>query len=141
MNVINGDRRWGPNNPRWHLYGWGRLSTVLDASVDSPFVVAVWVADDPAEIDGNPARDGLGGASPGAGVIQLRASSFGPGGVRSSVAAVVSRTGGGGDRGYTAQRGDDERNQRMHGGPVQTPGSVLGRGEVAISGQQPSESR
>jgi hypothetical protein len=140
MNAITAQRPWGTNNPRWRLYAWGRLSTLVRAPLDSPLVVAIWVADDPAEIDGNPARDGTGPASPGAGVIQVRASSFGPGGVRSSVAVVVSRTGGAGDNdGYTAQRGDDERNQRRHGGRVQTPGSALGSSEINQSGQQSSE--
>jgi hypothetical protein len=140
MNAITAQRPWGPNNPRWRLYAWGPLSGLTRPASDSSFIVAVWVADDPAEIDGNPARDGAGEASPGAGVIQVRASSFGPGGVRSSVAAALSRTGStGSDRGYTAQRGDDERGERRHGAGVQAPGGTLGRGEVDISGQPPLE--
>lgn len=140
MDAVTAQRPWGANNPRWRLYAWGRLSALARTPGDSPFVVASWVADDPAEIDGDPARDGAGAATPGAGVIQVRASSFGPGGVRSSVAVAVSRTGGGGDAGgYMAQRGDDERNQRGHGEAVQTPGSALGRSEINLSGQQPSE--
>jgi hypothetical protein len=140
MNAITSQRPWGANNPRWRLYAWGRLSTLVRTPSESSFVVAVWVADDTAEIDDNPARDGIGDASPGAGVIQVLALSFGPGGVRSSVAAAVSRTGGtGADHGYTAQRGDDERNQRRHGAGVQAPGSALGRRDVGISGQQSSQ--
>jgi hypothetical protein len=137
MDAIIIQRPWGANNPRFRLYAWGALGSLARPSVDSPFVVAVWVADDPAEVDGDPSRDGSGDGSAGAGVIQVRASSFGPGGVRSSVVATVSRTGGdSAAHGYTAQRGDDERGQRRHQTGVQSPGGAVARGEVDVSGQQ-----
>jgi hypothetical protein len=51
---------WGLNNPRWQLYAYGPLSAILPDGVDSPVYVAVCVADDPSENDGNPLIDGNG---------------------------------------------------------------------------------
>ena len=48
-------------------------------------------ADDPAETDGDPARDGIAGGNPGAGVLQLRAEAFGPGGAHRAVEATIGR--------------------------------------------------
>ncbi len=49
---------WGANNPQWKLFAWGPLGDMLpNNQIDSPMYVAVWIADDPAETDGNPAAD------------------------------------------------------------------------------------
>ena len=54
----------------------GRLADWLSGgAIDAPFYVVVLVADDPAEIDGNPLVDGPG---PGFGVLTMRAEAFGP---------------------------------------------------------------
>jgi hypothetical protein len=76
------DRPWGVNNPRWRVFGCGRLAALL--STPSPFYVVVLIADDPAEFDGDPSSDGSG-------VVMLRAEAFGPGGAHASVELVVSR--------------------------------------------------
>ena len=55
----------------------------------------VWVADDPAENDGDPARDGMDAANPGAGILQVRSEAFGPGGARRAVEATLGRAGTG----------------------------------------------
>jgi type IV pilus assembly PilX-like protein len=48
----------GANNPRWRLFAYGWLSQVTPASLASePAYVSVWVADDRAEIDGDPWSD------------------------------------------------------------------------------------
>ena len=94
MDDAAGSRPWGSNNPRWRLYANGRLSA-LTAGIDSPYYVIVWVADDPAENDGDPARDGMDAANPGAGILQVRSEAFGPGGARRAVEATLGRAGTG----------------------------------------------
>jgi hypothetical protein len=87
---------WGANNPRWRLFARGPLSALLPGSgIGAPYHVAVWVADDPAENDGNPSRDGTNQTNPGSGMIQLRAEAFGPVGAHRSVEATIARSGGG----------------------------------------------
>ena len=92
MDHAAGERPWGGNNPRWRLYANGRLSAVA-AGIDSPLYVTVWVADDPAETDGDPARDGTEASNPGAGVLQVRSEAFGSGGARRAVEATLGRAG------------------------------------------------
>lgn len=79
MDAVTEDRPWGPNNPRWKLFAYGRLRDLLPAdSVGSPHYVIVMVADDPGETDNDPMRDAVAG-SPGSGILSLRAEAFGPG--------------------------------------------------------------
>ena len=86
---------WGPNNPRWRVYGHGRLDRLLPGNAAGlPVSVVVWVGDDPAEIDGDPLHDtlpGPGGAwQLGACVLALRAEAFaGRGGHRALVATIT----------------------------------------------------
>lgn len=47
---------WGPNNPVWRLYAYGPLAR-LDPAMRSRAYVAVWVADDPADTDGDATVD------------------------------------------------------------------------------------
>lgn len=82
-------RPWGLNNPRWRPYAYGRLTT-LTGTVGAPVYLLVLVGDDPGETDGNPDRDDIPPA-PGAGVVRLRATAFGPGGARRTVEATVAR--------------------------------------------------
>jgi hypothetical protein len=94
MDHAAGERPWGSNNPRWRLYANGRLSAVA-TGIDSPFYVAVWVADDAAENDGDPARDGIDASNPGTGIVQVRSEAFGPSGARRAVEATLGRAGAG----------------------------------------------
>ena len=92
MDASRGDRPWGPNNPRWALYGYGPLEALLPpGAARSPFYVIVLVADDPAENDNDPTRDGVAPGNPGAGVVRLRAEAFGPGGTRRALEVRVAR--------------------------------------------------
>jgi hypothetical protein len=111
---------WGPNNPQWRLFAWGPLSDIAnDASIDSSMYVAVWVADDPSEIDGNPANDSNG-------TVTLHALAIGPGGTRKVIEVTVARTSTTEiERGQIAQRGQEELNQRARKAAVQTPGKAL----------------
>jgi hypothetical protein len=117
---------WGANNPRWKLFAWGPLNSMLpNASLDTAMYVAVWVADDPADgpdvahADGNPAMDTNG-------VLTLHAEAYGPGGTRKVVEVTVARTSSTEiERGQIAQRGQEELNQRARKAAVQTPGKTL----------------
>ena len=111
---------WGANNPRWRLFAWGPLSNMLpNNQIDSSMYVAVWVADDPAETDGNPLVDANG-------TLTLHAEAIGPSGTRKVVEVTVARTNSTEiERGQIAQRGQEELNQRARKAAVQTPGKSL----------------
>lgn len=134
MDAITLDRPWGPNNPRWQLFAYGPVSELLPTdTIDSSFYVVVLAADDPSETDDNPLADGVGAGNPGAGVLTLRAEAYGPNGAHKVVEVTVART----DlteleRGYTAQRGQDEQNRRARKAAVQTPGKSLTTSEMSI---------
>jgi Tfp pilus assembly protein PilX len=110
---------WGPDNPSWQLFAWGPISDLLPGVVRSPMYVAVWIADDPAEDDGNPAADGNG-------TLTVHAEAFGPSGTRKVVEVTVARTASTEiERGQIAQRGQEELNQRARKAAVQMPGKAL----------------
>ena len=127
---------WGANNPRWKLFAWGPLSSMLpDNQIDSAMYVAVWVADDPADgtggvIDGDPTSDVNG-------TLTLHAEALGPGGTRKVIEVTVARTSSTEiERGQIAQRGQEELNQRARKAAVQTPGKTLGEhAHGALDGQ------
>ena len=111
---------WGANNPVWRLYAWGPVRDLTDAvQIDSPMYVAVWVADDPAEEDGNPNIDGNG-------TLTLHALAVGPSGTRKVIEITVARTAVTEiERGQIAQRGQEELNQRARKAAVETVGKPL----------------
>jgi len=89
-------RPWGPNNPRWQLYAHGLVRDLLPAgAIDSRIYIVVWVADDPAENDGDPLRDGATPSNPGRGVLMALAHGYGPGGARRGVEVTFARAGQG----------------------------------------------
>lgn len=116
----NSANLWGANNPVWRLYAWGPIRDLLPTdTINSPMYVAVWVGDDPSETDGNPSNDANG-------VLTLRAVAFGPGNTRKVVEVTVARTSSTEiERGYVAQRGQEELNQRARKAAVQLPGQAL----------------
>jgi hypothetical protein len=85
---------WGPNNPRWQLAAHAPVNQMLSGAAAVPAYVAVWIADDPSEIDGDPARDANG-------IVLLRAGALGRSAASRSVELVVARraTGGAGTPG------------------------------------------
>jgi hypothetical protein len=137
MDAVTAERPWGPNNPRWRLFGHGPLSELPSSSGLLPPAeyVVVLVADDPSELDGNPLRDGRPGVSAGAGVLLVRAEAFGPESAHRAVEAVVARgtqrpdTGG-----YAGQRGEGATGGLGAGSDVQMPGGALTRSEMTLSG-------
>lgn len=73
-------RPWGMNNPRWQLYAYGPLRTMLPASVvEPPWYVVLLVADDPL-LDED--------------VIALRGEAFGPRNSHGVTELLVARTSG-----------------------------------------------
>lgn len=76
---------WGANNPRWRLYAWSPLSALWPAAGPTGLLyLAVWVADDVAETDGDPGTDSNG-------CVRVRAVAYGRRGSRRTVEAVVER--------------------------------------------------
>jgi hypothetical protein len=89
---IRSNAAWqsGANNPVWHLFAYGPIAALAAAGeIQSDVYLAVWVADDPSEIDDDPAVDRND-------VLMLTAQAFGPGLALRSVASMVSRTASGG---------------------------------------------
>jgi len=141
MDTSTIDRPWGKNNPRFRLYAWGPVDDLIPTStLNSPYYVAVWIADDAADNDDNPSKDGdvpANGAAtnPGVGVLTLRAESFGPGGAHHVIEATIAKTDTTEiERGYTGQRGQDEQNRRARKAAIQTPGAGLTRSEMTVGG-------
>jgi hypothetical protein len=103
LDAFTMERPWGPNNPRWQMFGHGRLDQFVSGNAAPlPCEAIVWVGDDPADLDGDPLRDSQlasdGTRRPGAGVIVLRAEGFGIRAARRVVTMTVSRPPGGDPR-------------------------------------------
>jgi hypothetical protein len=95
-NAFTAARPWGRNNPQWQVFGHGHLDRLIPGGAGlPPTVIVVWVADDPAEVDGDPLRDsGVGPEGewrPGGCVLALRAEAFGPRLAHRTVVATVAR--------------------------------------------------
>jgi hypothetical protein len=129
MNASTEDRPWGSNNPRWNLYAYGPLTTIVPTgTVNSSLYVIVWVGDDQSESDNDPTTDGNSQTNPGSGVLALHVEAFGPGGARKIIEVTVAKTNSSQlERGYVGQRGQDEQNRRSRKAAVQTPGTSLTR--------------
>jgi hypothetical protein len=90
LDALREDRPWGPNNPRWQLYGYG------SPAGDWRVYAVVWVADDQSETDGDPHVDGgeNEGRNPGRGRLNLTAHGYGPTGTRRVIEATIARNAG-----------------------------------------------
>lgn len=100
MDRVTAARPWGRNNPRWTVFASGALADLLpDPAIAARSYLVVWVADDPAENDAQPLRDGgppaiedaANRSNPGRGALWLHARAYGPSGARRSIDAVVER--------------------------------------------------
>ena len=81
--------------------------------------VAVWVGDDSGETDNDPTVDSNG-------TIVVHAQAYAEGGSRKEIEASAVRGATTSlERGYVAQRGQDEQNRRDRKEAVQTPGANL----------------
>jgi len=94
MNAVTAGRPWGPNNPRWTPYAYGRLSDLLPAAnaIDSSYYVLLLVGDDPSETDNDPTKDGDDLTNPGSRVIAVRAEAFGPRAAHKVIELTVARS-------------------------------------------------
>ena len=121
LQALTSDRnQWGANDPQWRLFAYSPLKELLpNVAIDSASYIAVWVADDPAETDGDPAADTNG-------TLTLHAEAFGPTGAHKVIEVTVARTSGTEiERGQVAQRGQEELNQRSRKAAVQVTGKAL----------------
>lgn len=90
MNQSTRERPWGENNARWRLFAHGPWATRGAFVRPVPCYVAVWVADDGRETDGDPLSDAGEGAR-GHGVLRIRAEAFGVMGSRKALEAELAR--------------------------------------------------
>lgn len=88
MDAVSDDRPWGGNNPRWRLYAFGAFENLAQVARPVPCYLAVWVADDSREQDGDPSTDG---EAEGRGVVRVRAVAFGSLGSRQAIEAELAR--------------------------------------------------
>jgi len=100
------------SNPTWRLYAYGALADMISTgTINSPFYVVLMVS---------------GPKNPGADVLALRAEAFGPRGAHKTIEVTLTRTSSQElERGYTAQRGQDEQSRRARKASVQMPGRPL----------------
>ena len=116
------------NRPIWRLYAHGPLDLLLPTSVvGTRSWVAVWVGDDSGETDNDPTVDGNG-------TILVHAQAYAEGGSRKEIEASAVRGATTSlERGYVAQRGQDEQNRRDRKEAVQTPGASLNEMILALT--------
>jgi hypothetical protein len=99
MNATSRDRPWGANNPRWTLFAYGPMHQLAELVRPAPCYLAVWIADDVWEDDGNALADAAGAEAPGHGIVRVHAEAFGGGGSRRIVEAELARVCPGGGAG------------------------------------------
>jgi hypothetical protein len=80
----DGDRALNPNAPTWRRFSHGWMEDLIGRPAPMPFYLAVWVADDGAELDGDPSLDANGR-------LIVRAEAFGPFRARRVIEAIVTR--------------------------------------------------
>jgi len=88
MATSTAARPWGVNNPHWRLYAYGPFENITAVAHPVPCYLAVWIADDVHEQDGDPQRDG---EEHGRGLLRVRAVAFGSLGSRRAVEAELAR--------------------------------------------------
>jgi hypothetical protein len=76
----------GSGDPQvWRLYECGSLPGLVAAIATGPVYLAAWVADDPADADGDPLVDSNG-------ILSVRAAAYGPGNGMAMTAVSVRKT-------------------------------------------------
>jgi hypothetical protein len=80
-----GGADWGADTPVWKLFGWGPAASWLQPGrIDSVAYVAIWVADDPHDGDGDPTADRNR-------TVAIHAEAFATAGGRRVVESLVHR--------------------------------------------------
>ena len=67
---------------------YGPFENLTEVARPTPCYLAVWIADDPRELDGDPLLDGQ---DQGRGVLRVRAAAFGPLASRQALEAELAR--------------------------------------------------
>ncbi|MBM3807524.1 MAG: hypothetical protein FJW22_04940 [Acidimicrobiia bacterium] len=91
MNANSKERPWGANNARWQLFAFGPMNQLTALSRPAPCYLAVWIADDGRESDGNPLADEADAELPGHGIVRVHAQAFGIAGSRRAIEAELAR--------------------------------------------------
>lgn len=90
-SMVAADRPWGVRNPRWRLVVHLPLADIdAVAARACPCYLIAWVADDPADDDGDPARDAPPGVA-GHGVLLVRGVAVGGAGALAEAEALVAQ--------------------------------------------------
>jgi hypothetical protein len=88
-DTLAGPAVYRADSPRWRLYAHAPMQDLVPApAAGAPLYLIVWVGDDGADGDGDPAVDANGR-------IQVHAEALGPNGARRAVEALVERSGSG----------------------------------------------
>lgn len=90
MNANSRDRPWGANNPRWRLFAFGPMHHVAGLARPAPCYLAVWIADDTRERDGDPSID-ADEQEDGHGIVRVHAEAYGVEGSRRVIEAELAR--------------------------------------------------
>jgi hypothetical protein len=90
MAASSRERPWGINNPRWQLYAYGPIDRLAPLLRPAPGYLAVWIADDGREQDGDPGLDAADEES-GHGIVRIHAETFAAGGSKRVIEAEVRR--------------------------------------------------
>jgi hypothetical protein len=91
MNVNSRERPWGSNNPQWQLFEYGQLQQLTAFASPAACYLAVWIADDGRELDGDPLADATDVDQPGHGIVRVHAEAFGVAGAKRAIEAELLR--------------------------------------------------
>jgi len=97
MDANSRERPWGENNAQWRLFAYGPLQQLAPFASPAACYVAVWVADDAREQDGDPLADEAGADAPGHGIVRVHAEAFGVSGSKRAIEAELLRVCSGGE--------------------------------------------
>lgn len=73
-----------PNRPVWRVFGHASMNQMIAGSAVAPPYVVAWIADDPDDLDGDPATDTND-------VVIIHAEAFGVRGSRRAIEAAIRR--------------------------------------------------
>jgi hypothetical protein len=121
LNIASCGRAASCTAPLWRLYAYGPLNDISPTgTTNSPFYVVLMIGG-PGNSDTN--------------VLDVHAESFGPRGAHKTVEVTLARISTQElERGYTAQRGQDEQNRRARKASVQIPGGALTMQQLNLDG-------
>ena len=89
--AVTDGRPWGARNPRWRLFVHVPVSRLDGAAAAvCPCYLVAWIADDPADDDGDASVDAPLGTA-GHGVVLVRGAAFASGGAVAEVEALVAQ--------------------------------------------------